>query len=124
MVVWQSGEALLALDLDTVEEVVKVEPSADRAVCRAGELELASLPGMPPSPRTRRAVIVRSSSGARRMALGAEQVEGVFRYDSSGSLAPPAWLESLELAHLSNLVRLEDGRLAAVLDPDILLGQR
>ncbi|NIP78813.1 MAG: hypothetical protein GWM90_06275 [Gemmatimonadetes bacterium] len=108
VVVWRAGEAVLALPVESVIEVA--EPGGDgRVRSRAGPLEPMDLPGLPPdAPRW--AVVVRARRGA--VALAADSVEGV---TGAGPVeSAPGWLGPMARDHLRGLVRLTDGRIAAV----------
>jgi chemotaxis signal transduction protein len=124
VVVWRLGEALLAVDLDAVDEVVGVE-AGGRARARTGLLELVAPPGLTLPTASRQAVVVRGGGGDRapsRLALAADQVEGVYGADQATTVARPAWLASLDAPHVAGLVQLDDGRLAAALDVGALFG--
>jgi hypothetical protein len=119
IVVWHLRGALLALPLDAVEEIVAIGEDG-RARGRGGDLEVTAPPGLGSGEGARWGVVLRATrSAANRLALAADQVEGVmagFEEVEVGS----EWLGVLDLRHLKALLRLEDGRLAALLDPDSL----
>jgi hypothetical protein len=119
IVVWHLRGALLALRLDAVEEIVAIGKDG-RARGRGGELEVTAPPGLGSGEGARWGVVLRATHrAAKRLALGADQVEGVmagFEEVEAGS----EWLGVLDLRHLKALLRLEDGRLAALLDLDSL----
>jgi hypothetical protein len=119
IVVWHLRGALLALPLDAVEEIVAIGEDG-RARGRAGELEVTAPPGLGSEEGARWGVVLRAPRrAARGVALGADQVEGVMAGgdEVDGGLE---WLGVLDLRHLKALLRLEDGRLAALLDLDSL----
>jgi hypothetical protein len=115
IVVWHLRGALLALPLEVVEEIVAVGADG-RARGRGGDVEVTAPPGLGSGEGARWGVVLRATRGAAsRLALGADQVEGVmagFEEVDVGS----EWLGVLDLRHLKALLRLEDGRLAALLD--------
>jgi hypothetical protein len=122
LVVWRSGDALLAVALAAVEAIAPVGADG-QALARAGALELRSPPGLPPPAGARQAVVVRRGAGdaRQRVALPADHVEGVL--EARGPVRePPPWLAGLGAGHLAGLILLEDGRVAATLDPDSLFG--
>jgi len=121
LVVWRLGDALLAVPLDAVEEVVAV--GGDRqARGREVVLDVVDPPGLPPHESPRHAVIIRAVGTARRVALAADQVEGVRDPSDAPALDPPPWLAALASVHTRTLVRLDDRRVAALLDVAALLG--
>jgi hypothetical protein len=119
IVVWHLRGALLALPLDAVEEIVAIGEDG-RAGGRGGDLEVTAPPGLGSAEGARWGVVLKGPRrAAKRLALGADQVEGVmagFEEVEAGS----EWLGMLDLRHLKALLRLEDGRLAALLDLDSL----
>lgn len=117
VVVWSLGEALLAAAL---HDVVAVAPVGDdgRAHGREGGVGLVVPPGLPPPASPVQAVILDTARG--RVAVPADGVEGV-RECGPGSVAPPPpWLQGLAATVLRGLVRLDDRRIAGLLDPDAL----
>jgi chemotaxis signal transduction protein len=121
VVVWRWSEALLALPLFAVQEIAKVSARTGRVRTRHGALELEPPPGVTPGRRAPRAVVVRSRSGTAVKALAADHVDGILA-PGSDVVDLPAWLSSLDARHVSAVIRLEDGRLAALLDLDALFG--
>lgn len=121
VVLWRLGDALLAIELMAVEEIAPVD-AAGRARSREAELEVAVPPGLAPDQPAAAAVVVRMAGAPepRRMALAAHAVDGVVEGEQVGGVATPAWLEGLEHAHIRALLRLDDGRVAALLDTDAL----
>jgi chemotaxis signal transduction protein len=127
MVVWRLGDALLAVALGAVDEVVGVGADG-RARARGGALELHAPPGLDLPAGSRQAVIIASGAGEgvgagsppQRLALAADEVEGVYEAGDVSPLPPPGWLGRLDAPHLTGLIRLQDGRVAAALDPDAL----
>jgi chemotaxis signal transduction protein len=121
LVVWRLGDALLAVPLHDVDEVVGVDP-AGLARAREGPLELRAPPGLELPAASHQAVVVGGGEAApgsarpKRMALAADEVEGVYGSDEASSEAPPTWLGEIGSPHLASLVRLQDGRVAAALD--------
>jgi hypothetical protein len=55
------------------------------------------------------------------MALAADDVEGVREYTVRESTSTPPWLRRLPIDHVAGLVRLDEGRVAALLAVDTLL---
>jgi chemotaxis signal transduction protein len=127
MVVWRLGDALLAVALGAVDEVVGVDADG-LARARGGALELRAPPGLDLPPGSRHAVVIASGAGegagpgspSQRLALAADEVVGVYEAADVSPLPPPDWLGRLDAGHLSGLIRLQDGRVAATLDPDAL----
>ena len=117
-VVWRLGEALLAAPLDAVQEVASVTKDG-RARTRSGELEPLVPNGLEVPRPSRRAVVL--LVGDRGVAVAADEVEGVAEVPESMAVAPSEWLGQLDTRHVRAVVRLVDGRLAALLEPDALL---
>lgn len=117
VVVWRLGDALLAVELDAVEAVVSVDTDG-RARTRAGLLEITTPPGLDSSGASRHAVVLLRCDGEEeaRIALAADEVEGVVEPDDASAVDPPEWLASVESAHLRALVPLADRRVAALLE--------
>jgi chemotaxis signal transduction protein len=65
-----------------------------------------------------RAIAFRHAAGAsaRRLALPADQVEGVVAAQEAAALTPPPWLARIDAPYIADLVRLETGEIAALLD--------
>jgi chemotaxis signal transduction protein len=120
-VVWTLGEAVLAVALEVVDEVVGVDGEG-LARARSGALQLTAPPGLDIPATSRQAVVVRSgeAESPARLALAADQVEGVYDSDHATLVARPGWLGRLHAPHMASLVQLHDGRLAAALDVDAL----
>lgn len=119
VVVWRLGEALLAAALDAVAEVAPVGPDG-RARTREGSLDLVVPRGLTPAPAAGRAVVL--YAGGRRVAVPAEEVEGVRHCRPGDVEAPPSWLGALAAPAVRALVRVDDRRIAALLVPDTLPG--
>jgi len=115
--VWRSGDALLAVPVDAVLEVTDTDDEG-RARSRRGPVPLSAVPGLQPAGHARRAVVVRS--GGTTLALAADEVEGVREYTVRESAPTPPWLGTLPTGHLAGLVRLDEGRVAALLAVDTL----
>jgi chemotaxis signal transduction protein len=120
-VVWRLGELLLAVPLADVEEIAPVDADTRFASSRGAALEVVPPHGVPMAAEPRRAVVVRGGPGVR-VALAADDVEGVLPAGAAAGVAPPAWLAGLDLRHVAHLVRLADGRIAAVLMVERLFG--
>lgn len=118
VVVWRLGDALLAVDVDRVVEIAPVDPDG-RARSRLGALTLAVPPGLAAPARPQRAVVLRTSRGP--VGAPADAVEGVHECAPGTVGAPPAWLAGLSEAGVRALVRLDDRRIAALLEPDALV---
>lgn len=119
VLVWRLGDALLAAPLEAVVEVTTV--GADRrAVSRAGPVDLTAPPGARSASVPQRAVVVRARGAT--LALAADEVEGVVPRTLRESAATPSWLRSLPTTHFTGLVRLDGGRVAALLAIDTLDG--
>jgi hypothetical protein len=114
LVVWSHGEALLAAPLDAVVEVVAVDDGVAHG--RSGELEPRPLPGLPAATGSR-AVVLRTPAGLR--ALPADEVDGV-RTPPGADAQVPTWLRAVAPEVVDRLVRLDDGRVAAILAVDAL----
>jgi hypothetical protein len=135
IVVWHLRGATLALPLEEVEEIVAVGDDR-RARGRAGVLEVVAPPGLGDGEGVRWAVVVRggrlTARGGKRtaggggggggVALGADLVEGVMVGGVEVDVRSE-WLGGLDLGHLKALLRLEDGRLAALLDLESLFAE-
>jgi hypothetical protein len=135
IVVWHLRGATLALPLEAVEEIVAVGDDG-RARGRAGVLEVVAPPGLEEGEGVRWAVVVRggrpTARGGKRtadggeggggVALGADLVEGVVVGGVEVDVRSE-WLGGLDLGHLKALLRLEDGRLAALLDLESLFAE-
>lgn len=119
VLVWRLGDALLAAPLEAVVEVATVGADG-RATSRAGPVDLTVPPGVRSSTVTERAVVVRARG--IMLALAADDVEGVMPCTLRDSAATPPWLRSLPTTHLTGLVRLDGGRVAALLAIDALDG--
>lgn len=117
--VWRLGDALLAAPLEAVVEVTIVGADG-RAVTRAGPVDLTAPPGARSSSVPQRAVVVRARGDT--LALAADEVEGVVPRTLRDSAVTPSWLRSLPTTHISGLVRLDGGRVAALLAIDTLHG--
>ena len=117
IVVWRVGEALLAVPLEATVEIAAVGEDR-RADGRDGPLDLEPPPGLPLPEGAPRAVIVRASS--RKVALAAEAIEGVVTVAGHGAEPVPPWLGGLSADHIEAVVRIGDGRVAALLDVDAL----
>lgn len=117
LVVWSLGDALLAVPVAAVEEVVPVDDTG-RVHARAGELDLAPASLLRVVSRPSHAVVVRAAAeaGERRLALPADRVEGVLGADRAAGIPAPGWLDGIEAPHIASLVRLDTGRVAALLD--------
>lgn len=119
VVVWHLHGALLALPLDAVEEIVAIGEDG-RAHGRAGDLEVSTPPGLGDGEGVKWGVVLKATRrAAGGVALGADQVEGVKERGDAVALGSE-WLGGLDLRHLEELLRLEDGRLAALLNLDSL----
>lgn len=118
VVVWRAGGAILAAPLDAVVEIAAVGDDG-RAAGRAGPIPLTSPAGAEPRA-PKRAVVVRV--GERTLALAADAVEGVARSDERVTAPTPRWLRGLAADRIARLVRLEEGRVAAVLDLERIAG--
>lgn len=126
VVVWRYDGALLAVPLAAVEEIVSIDGQG-RAVARGGALQIVAPPGLGMGAPTRRAVVVRPERASdadevgeeERVALAAEEVEGVVEAPVRLDVGSE-WLGGLDLGHLRGLLRLDAGRLAALLDVDSL----
>ncbi len=114
-VVWRLGDALLAVPLDVVDEVAPVDASG-QARGRTGSWAVVDPPGLPRSDHPRQAVVVRVTGGEGRLALAADEVDGVRDAATAAVLDPPPWLAALSSGHTRSLIRLDDRRVAAVLD--------
>ncbi len=115
--VWRSGDALLAVPLAAVLEIAA--PDADgRVRSRVGSLPVSTVPGLPPAANPPRAVVIRA--GGATVALAADDVEGVREYTARESARTPPWLRLLNIDHLAGLVRLDEGRVAALLAVETL----
>lgn len=115
VVVWSAGESILAAPIDAVIEVTDRDADG-RARSRHGPLDPVALPGVSVDSADR-AVILRAAAGP--VALPADRIDGVMPH--SGPVSdPPPWLEAAARGWFRGLVRLEDGRIAAVLDPGAL----
>jgi hypothetical protein len=126
---------MLALPLEAVEEIVAVGDDG-RARGRAGVLKVVAPPGLGDGEGVRWAVVVRggrlTARGGKRtagggaggggVALGADLVEGVMVGGVEVDVRSE-WLGGLDLGHLKALLRLEDGRLAALLDLESLFAE-
>jgi hypothetical protein len=135
VVVWHLRGATLALPLEAVEEIVAVGDDG-RARGRAGVLEVVAPPGLEEGEGVRWAVVVRggrpTARGGKRtadggeggggVALGADLVEGVVVGGVEVDVRSE-WLGGLDLGHLKALLRLDDGRLAALLDLESLFAE-
>jgi hypothetical protein len=135
IVVWHLRGATLALPLEEVEEIVAVGYDG-RARGRAGVLEVVAPPGLEEGESVRWAVVVRggraTAKGGKRtaggggggggVALGADLVEGVMVGGVEVDLRSE-WLGELDLGHLKAVLRLDDGRLAALLDLQSLFAE-
>jgi hypothetical protein len=131
IVVWHLRGATLALPLEAVEEIVAVGDDG-RARGRAGALEVVAPPGLEEGEGVRWAVVVRGgrptarggkrTSGGGGVALGADLVEGVVVGGVEVDVRSE-WLGGLDLGHLKALLRLDDGRLAALLDLESLFAE-
>jgi hypothetical protein len=135
VVVWHLRGATLALPLEAVEEIVAVGDDG-RARGRAGILNVVAPPGLEEGEGVRWAVVVRgerpTARGGRRtagggeggggVALGADLVEGVVVGGVEVDVRSE-WFGGLDLRHLKALLRLDDGRLAALLDLESLLAE-
>jgi hypothetical protein len=117
LVLWRRGDLLLALPLDTVEEVVSTSTSGP-IKGRNGPVNLVDPWPDPGGQRPKQALIV--TDGERRVALPADRVEGLVHQEGRPSLQPPTWLAHLRDPALNALVRVPDGRVAALLDPRTL----
>jgi hypothetical protein len=128
IVVWHLRGATLALPLEAVEEIVAVGDDG-RARGRAGVLEVMAPPGLEEGEGVRWAVVVRGArprarggkraAGGGGVALGADLVEGVVVGGVEVDVRSE-WLGGLDLGHLKALLRLDDGRLVALLDLESL----
>lgn len=118
VVVWRLGDAFLAVALEHVVEVTAVENGAARG--RGGAVDLIVPTGLPDPERPTRAVVLQADD--RRLAVPADEVYGTRACDPAGVTAVPDWLAALPEAFRS-LVRVDDGRLAALLDPLRLTGR-
>jgi chemotaxis signal transduction protein len=116
VVVWRLGDALLAVEVDVVDQIVSVGPDG-RARTRDGDLEVVLPPGVDPEHAPGQAVVVLAGHGPdrSRIAVAAEHVEGVVESGDATALDSPAWLAGLESAHVRSLVQIEGGRVAALL---------
>jgi hypothetical protein len=137
IVVWHLRGATLALPLEEVEEIVAVGDDG-RARGRAGMLEVVAPPGLEVGEGVRWAVVVRggrlTARGGKRtagggegggeggVALGADLVEGVVVGGVEVDVRSE-WLGGLDLGHLKELLRLDDGRLVALLDLESLFAE-
>jgi chemotaxis signal transduction protein len=119
VLLWRLGEALLAVELTAVEEIAGVD-AAGRARTRAGDLPIEAPPGLESAARPARAVVLRPAGLGRRIALAADEVEGVMEPASPGGLPTPDWLGGLGSPHVRALIRVDDVRVAALLDTDPL----
>jgi hypothetical protein len=120
VVVWRRAGALLAAELDAVAEVAAV--AGDGVVhARDGDLELTALPGLGDGGAAL-AVVLQPVGGAggRRLALPADTVEGVVAPGELTAEAYPAWMRGLPMPHVRGLLRMDGGRLAALLYADAL----
>jgi hypothetical protein len=139
IVVWHLRGATLALPLEAVEEIVAVGDDG-RARGRAGVLEVMAPPGLEGGEGVRWAVVVRGGrprarggtraagggegggGGGGGVALGADLVEGVVVGGVEVDVRSE-WLGGLDLGHLKALLRLDDGRLVALLDLESLFAE-
>jgi chemotaxis signal transduction protein len=117
VVVWRTGEALLAVPLESTVEIAGVD-AGGLAVGRDGPLELAPPPGLALPDGAQRAVVVRTPGGT--VALAADSVEGVMVVAGEGAEPVPPWLGRLPVDHIEGVVRTRDGQVAALLDVDAL----
>lgn len=117
MLVWERGQALLALPIEDVVEVAAV-PGSGTIRSRGGAVEIALPRGLEGGP-ARRAVVVRR--GGELSALPADAVDGVTVASHARLSEPPAWIRPLAAPRVRAILRLEDDRLAALLDLDALL---
>jgi hypothetical protein len=119
IVVWHFRGALLALPLSAVDEIATLDEEG-RARARDGALDVQPPPGLGMHDGARWGVVVRrKAAGAAGLALAADRVEGVV--PGAREVAVGAqWLEGLDLRHLAKLLRLDDGRLVALLDLESL----
>jgi hypothetical protein len=117
LLVWRVGDALLAAPLAAVDEVATVGENG-RAQARDGEIPVAAGPLPDAARQHRQAVILRRSdvAGEGRLALPADQVDGVVAADQAEALPAPPWLAGIHAPHMAALVRLETGDIAALLD--------
>lgn len=118
VVVWRLGDALLAAPLAVAVEVAPVGPDG-KARTRTGPLELRTPPGLPAPGRSPRAMVLRV--GDELVAMAADDVEGVKSYTADRAASLPPWLRALPAGHLAGLVRVDDGRIAALLAIETLV---
>jgi chemotaxis signal transduction protein len=115
VIVWLTGNAVLAAPVDDVIEVAELDEHG-MAHTRDGSLEPVALPGLNPEA-ARRAVVVRAAEGPA--AIPADRVEGVVGQEGPVR-SPPEWLAGVTSRHVRGLIRLDDGRIAAVLATEAL----
>lgn len=117
VVVWRTGGTLLAVPLESTVEVAPVRGDG-RSAGRSGSLPLVTPPGVAWSGDARRAVVVRAGNGV--IALAAESVEGVLTVLPGRAEPTPPWLAGVATRHIARVVRLDGGRVAALLSIDSL----
>lgn len=115
VIVWLTGEAVLAAPVDAVLEVAELDEHG-MAHTRDGSLEPMVFPGLD-AAACRRAVVVRAADGPA--AIPANRVEGVVGQQGPVR-SPPEWLAGVAGRHVRGLIRLDDGRIAAVLATEAL----
>ena len=115
VVVWCAGRTVLAAAVEAVLEVAERDEEG-RALTRLGLLDPVSVPGLTTDDADR-AVIVRAADGP--VALPADRIDGVVAYHGPVVDTPP-WLEAVGPDYVRGLIRLDDDRIAAVLDTGAL----
>ena len=122
VLVWRRGEALLAVEVDSVLEIARTDAPAGTADdepvrTRGGVAPVLNLPGLP-RERAARAVILTTDAGL--VALPADAVEGIRAMTADRFASAPEWLQALAPDHVRGIVTLDDDRLAALLAVDAL----
>jgi chemotaxis signal transduction protein len=123
VLVWRLGGNLLAVDLEFVEEILPVDDTGG-VHGRAGALEVLEASVLDATGEPSLAVVVRDTggqagpdeAGPRRLALPAEQVDGVIHAHQAAGLPGPEWMADICAPRITSLVLLDNGRIAALLN--------